>query len=198
MFLARLRRIMDYSEISLQRELSEIRKKPIRTKEERRKVHFEMLGVCVMNAIVCFSFFWMAIAEICVLLWIFNKTWVVISSLIVIGVIISESFDFRSKQDAGKMWAERNRVLDFIVLPICERFFEEKLEPEVFLYTGQEIFKENGYYFSLPRTIRDSTQAFRLKRMLERRLADQNGMDINKVVKANRVYVDGSVIFIRR
>ena len=115
MFLIRLRRIMDYSEVALQRELAEIRKMPVRTREERRRVHLETLSVCVLNAIICFSFFWVAIAGICILIWFFQKTRVIWSTLVLLGVIIGESIDLRSKPDAGKVWAERNWFLDFVV-----------------------------------------------------------------------------------
>lgn len=194
----KLRKIMDYSAVSLQRALKEIQKMPVTTKEERRKVRTETLLAYTSNAITCFMFFWIAIASICILLVIFQRTKVVLSTVVVICIIVAESFDFRSKPDAGKLWAEKSELLNFVVLPASEKVFEMKLDPEVFTYTGQAWFKEDGFYFSLPKTIRDHTQALRLQRVIERRLADQTGVDEVDIIRSGRVFVNGSIIFIRR
>lgn len=194
----KLRKIMDYSAVSLQRALKEIQKMPVTTKEERRKVRTETFLAYVSNTITCFMFFWIAIASICILLAIFQRTKVVLSTVVVICIIVAESFDFRSKPDAGKLWAEKSELLNFVVLPASEKVFEMKLDPEVFTYTGQAWFKEDGFYFSLPKTIRDYTQALRLQRVIERRLADQTGVDEADIIRSGRVFVNGSIIFIRR
>lgn len=192
------KRLFYSAEISLLRELAEIRKLPVRTNEERKKARRAETEAYLYHALTCSMFFWINIIIICILIWIFQRYRVTIATLIFILIMIWDWLVPRLKPSDETLWAERNTILNFVILPCCENFYGEKLTPEIFTYTGQQTFKETGYYFALPKTVTNRTQALSLQRKIERRYADLKGINEADIIRSGCVYTDGSVVFIRR
>lgn len=170
---------------------------PKSTPEERRKVHWAIMEAHFVRFFSCNSFLWINLVLIAIFVKIASRNLAFISSVLLGGWMIFDWLLPIIKPVREVTELEKNQILHYVIQPCCEAFFNCKLTPEAFDYTGQP-FCGRGYYYELPTPVMDQKRAIALTKKIQRKYAEIFNVSLNRVIHEKRIAFDGQHIFVRK